>query len=83
MFGKNIKDLLDGMSSNYTIIIDKGERHEDYVSQLFRDILSGTNSTFNIFIERNKDDWDTGYEIIVSDLISNATENYNSMVSAK
>ena len=28
-FGKNVKDLLDGMSSNYTIIIDKGEHHED------------------------------------------------------
>ena len=83
MFGKNVKDLLDGMSSNYTIIIDKGERHEDYVSQLFRDILSGKNSTFNIFIERNKDNWDTGYEILVSDLISNATKNYNAMVSAK
>ena len=29
-FGKNVKDLLNDMSSNYSIIIDKGERREDY-----------------------------------------------------
>ena len=27
-FGNNSKDLLDDMSSNYSIIIDKGELHE-------------------------------------------------------
>ena len=26
-FGNNVKDLLDNMSSNYSIIIDKGELH--------------------------------------------------------
>ena len=28
-FGNNIKDLLYFVSSNYSIIIDKGERHEE------------------------------------------------------
>ena len=30
-FGNNVKNLIDDMSSNYSIIIDKGEHHEDYV----------------------------------------------------
>ena len=59
-FGNNFKDILDGMSSNYTIIVDKGESNEDYVRHIFRDLLSGTNSTFNHFIERAKDDWYIG-----------------------
>ena len=42
-FLNNVKDLLDFMSSNYSIIIDKGERHEDYVRHIFRDPLSGPN----------------------------------------
>ena len=82
-FGKNVKYLLDDMSYNYTIIIDKGEYHEDYACQIFRALLSGTNSTFNCFIEIKKDDWDTVSEILASDLIRNATEKYNNTVSAK
>ena len=30
-FGNNVKYLLDDISSNYSIIIDKREPHEDYV----------------------------------------------------
>ena len=56
-FGNNIKDLLDDMSSNYSIIIDKREFHADYVRHIFRALLSVPNSTFNSFIERNKYDW--------------------------
>ena len=59
-FGNNVKDLIDDMSSNYTIIIEKGECHGDYVCHIFRALLSGPNSTFNHFIEITKDDWDTG-----------------------
>ena len=54
-FGHNVKDLLDDMSSNYSIIINKVELHEDYVSHIFRDLLSGPNSTFNCFIKMTKD----------------------------
>ena len=42
-FGNNVKYLLDGMYSNYSIIIDILERHEDYVRHIFRALLSGTN----------------------------------------
>ena len=49
-FGTNVKDLIDEMSSNYTIIIDKGGHHEDYFFHIFRVIFSGPNTTFNSFI---------------------------------
>ena len=57
--GNNIKDLLDDMSSNYSINIYTGERHEGYVRRIFRDLLTGTDSTFGCFIERTKDYWET------------------------
>ena len=46
-FGNNVKDFLDDMSSNDSIIIDKGEHCEDYFRHIFRDILLGPNSNFN------------------------------------
>ena len=52
------------MSSNYTIIIDKGERHWYYVCRIFRDILSGPNPNFNNLIEIKNDDWDTGSKTV-------------------
>ena len=52
------------MSSNYPINIETGERHEDYVRYIFKDILEGTNSTFDFSIERNKYYWETGIEVL-------------------
>ena len=43
-FGNNVKDLLNYMYSNYSIIIDKVERHEDCVRHIFRNLLLGPNS---------------------------------------
>ena len=37
------------MPSNYIIIIDRVEHHEICVSHLFRDLLTGPNSTNNRF----------------------------------
>ena len=71
------------MSSNYSNIIDKWELHKDYVHDIFRAIFSGPNSTFNRFIERTKDNWDTETEFPSEELIHNANENYNNMVAAK
>ena len=39
------------MSSDHTIPIYKGERHEDYVHHIFRAILTVTASNFNCFVE--------------------------------
>ena len=50
----NIKDILDYMSSNYSINIDTGEYHEDYCTRIFRDPLTGPNSTFDFLVKRLK-----------------------------
>ena len=71
------------MSSNYSIIIDKGERHEYCVRHIFRYLLSGSTSTFNFSIERAKDGCDTVTEVLEGYPIQNATENYNNMLAAK
>ena len=62
-FGNNIKYIIDDMSSNYSINKDTRERHEDYVRRIFRDLLTGTDSTFGCSIERAKDYWETVREI--------------------
>ena len=69
------------MSSNYSIIIDKWERHEDYVRHIFRDLFLGTNSTLNRFIERNKDDCYTGKEFLERYLIHNDTFKHNNILA--
>ena len=81
--GNNVKDLLDDMSSNYSIIIDKRECHEDFVRQIFRALFTGPNSTFNRFIQRTKDDWYMGEEVPEGELSHNATQKYNDMVAGK
>ena len=68
-FGNNLKDLLGDMSSNYSIIIYKGEHHKDFFLRIFRAILSGPNSTFNRFIERKNYYWDMGTEFPAVELI--------------
>ena len=82
-FVNNVKYLLEDMTFNYTIITDKVGRRDDYVCHTFRDILSGPDQTFYHFIEIIKYFWDTGSEIIASDLIDNATQKYNNVVAAK
>ena len=83
MFGNNVKYLLDDMFSNYQIIIDKWEQHGDYVRHIFRDILSGPNSTFNSFIERTKDYCYTIREVPEVKLIQNTNEKYNNTAAEK
>ena len=61
------------MSSNYSIIVDKGEIHEGYFCHIFKALFLGPNSTFNHFIENTKDDWDTGTEVPEGELIQNST----------
>ena len=45
--------------------------------------MSGPNSTFNRFVERTKDDWDTGTKLLSGYLIQNYINKYNNMVAAK
>ena len=55
-FVKNVKDILDDMYYNYTIIMYQEEHNEEYSFNIFRDLLSGKNPTFNILIKITKDD---------------------------
>ena len=80
-FSNNVKDLLDDLPSNYSMIIYKVEYHEDYGRHVFRVILSGPNSNSNCFSERTKVDWYTGTEVLTGYLIHNTTYKYNNMVS--
>ena len=60
------------MYSNYSIIIYKVEHNEDYVFHIFRDILSGPNSTFNnlfkgqriIVIQEHKSQKDNSFRML-------------------
>ena len=81
--GNNVNYLIVYMVSNYATIIDKGGHHEYFVCRLLRVLLSGTNSTFNCIIERTKDNWDTLFKILASELIRDATEKYSNMIAAK
>ena len=56
------KDILDDMSSYYSIIINYAELHKDSFRHIFRSLLPGPNSTLNSFIENIKYNWDTGRE---------------------
>ena len=71
------------MYSNYTIIIDERELHEDYICNIFRDILSGPKSTLNNFIEIRNNYWDAVTEVPSPEIIYNATEKYNNMLASK
>ena len=68
---KILKYLLDEISFYYTIIIYKGEYHEEYILHLLRPLLLGPNSTFNCFIQRTKYEWYTGIDISLGELIGN------------
>ena len=71
------------MSSKCTIIIDKDGFHEKYVHCIFRALLLGTNSTFKMLIELIKYEWYTVTEIKAVDLIQNATDKYDIIVTSK
>ena len=58
-FVNNLEDLLDDISSNYSIIIDKVKHREYSIRHIFRNLLPGPNSNFNHFIERYRYDCDT------------------------
>ena len=83
MFGNNVKYIPGDIFSNYTIIIDQRELHEDSFSHLYRDILSGPNSTLNGFISIKPYYRETVTEVPALELIHNATEKYNNMVAVK
>ena len=71
------------MSLDYSIIIDKGEQHENYIHHIFIDLFSGPNSAFSRFIEKTKGDCYTFTEVPTREIIHNATYKHNNMAESK
>ena len=79
-FQYNVTDLTDKMMTDYELILEKKGSHEDIVLDLFTSLLSGKNDIFSGFIQRRKDDWETGTEETHESLVQVANTKYNNMV---
>jgi hypothetical protein len=82
-FSENVADMLDNMGDNYIEILKSSGSHEDYLMDLFNALLSTKNDVFKAFIQRQKDDWETGTDLEPDELVAIATEKYNNMVRQK
>jgi hypothetical protein len=82
-FSENVADMLDHMGDNYLEILKSSGSHEDYLMDLFTALLSTKNDVFKSFIQRQKDDWETGKDLDADELVATATEKYNNMVRQK
>ena len=80
VFGHNVSEMTDKMTSLNDEIIQRGFSHDDYVLDLYQALLSGKNDVFTSYIQRKRDDWDTGVDTDPDDLISDAVTKYNNMV---
>ena len=54
-FQYNVVDMCDFIMTNYELIGDQGERHDDVILDLYAALLSIKNDVFNRFVERSKD----------------------------
>ena len=79
-FQHNVTDLTDKMLADYQLIMEKKGKHDDMVLDVFDALLSGKNEIFSSFIQRRKDDWETGTEESHETLIQVANTKYNNMV---
>jgi hypothetical protein len=82
-FSENVADMLDHMNDIYLEILKSSGSHEDFLMDIFTALLTSKNEVFKAFIQRSKDDWETGTDIEPDQLIATATEKYNNMVRQK
>ena len=82
-YSNNVLDMTDKMQSHYDEILEKGSKHDDYILDLFRALLTGKNVIFTSFIQRKHDAWDEGKDILSDDLIRDAVTKYQNMVALK
>ena len=82
-FSHNVLDMTDKMTANYDEIVKRGFTHDDMIIDLFKALLTSKNEVFHRFIQRKKDDWETGTDITPDELISEAVTKYNNMVENK
>ena len=79
--GHNLISMLNDMEANYKKIIELGKTHEDWTMHLFDAMLSAKNKVFTDFIQRKKDDWEIGIDIIPKNLITEAKAKYTNMIT--
>jgi hypothetical protein len=82
-YSYNVLDMTDKMQSYYDEILEKGTKHDDFILDLFRALLTGKNTIFTSFIQRKHDAWDEGKDILSDDLIRDAVTKYQNMVALK
>ena len=59
-FQFNVPDLCDKSMSDFQSILYRNKTHDNIVLGLFGALLSGKNEVFTRFVQRRKDDWETG-----------------------
>ena len=75
--------MLDHMNDTYLEIVKSGGSHEDYIMDLFNDLLLSKNNIFNDYIQRSKDEWEVGKDFDPDEIIATAIEKYNTMIRQK
>ena len=80
-FQYHVIDMTDKMMADYQLILEKNGRHDDMVLDLYTALLSGKNEIFSSFIQRRKDDWETGTDESHEALVKVANTKYNNMVT--
>jgi hypothetical protein len=82
-YNHDVGKMLDQMETTYNEILRSNSTHQDYLRDVFRALLSGKNDIFTQYIQREKDDWETGKSVDVDDLMKEAIAKYNNMVKQK
>lgn len=82
-YNHNVRDMLTAIQSTYTTIEELGFKHDDIVMDTFEALLSTKNQVFKDFIQRKKDEWETGDDLTLGELSEFALNKYNNMVEQK
>ena len=82
-YNQKVTDMLHEIQSTYNRIEELGFTHEDIVLDTFNALLSGKNQVFKDFIQRKKDEWESGVDVSLNDLVEYAVNKYNNMVASK
>ena len=75
-----VPDLCDKMMADYQMILDRQKTHDDILLDLFEALLSGKNEVFTRFVQRRKDDWETGADESPESLVEACVAKYNNML---
>ena len=77
---ENVQEMLDYMKMNYEEIVRHSFTHPDYIIHLFNALFSSKNDIFRSMIQRERDKWELGEDILPDSLVEKVTTKYNNMV---